>query len=243
MEPSLFKIPLILSDIICMRITATPPNPPLAPAQHVVYIPDWRERFLRHLAWPCVFLRAISHTLNILQICLILAWHNPTGAISTLIRRCASPASDPACSMRLGITPVFALGTGITLVGTILRVLCYRTLGRHFTFELSLQKEHKLITGGPYAIVRHPSYVAMVLTLVGGWMTLALRGSYVWECGLWEDTVGRVMLGLWAVVAGTVVLSLFLRVSREDEMLKRCFGAEWEEWARAVPSKIVPWIF
>ncbi|KAJ6568622.1 hypothetical protein B0H19DRAFT_1024004 [Mycena capillaripes] len=239
MPASLLKIPLILSDMLCMRITATPPNPPLPPEQHTVYIPDWRERFLRSLAWPCVLLRAISHSLNIIQICIILASHNMTGAVSHYFLR-AAPA---ACNTRLAITPAFMLGTAITLVGTVLRVVCYRTLGRHFTFELSLQPAHKLITGGPYAAVRHPSYAALSLTLIGGWMTLAMRGSYVWECGVWEGVFGRTTMVLWACVALAVVMSLVLRVPREDEILRKRFGEEWEEWRRAVPWRIVPWIF
>ncbi|KAJ7664260.1 hypothetical protein B0H17DRAFT_897645, partial [Mycena rosella] len=146
-------------------------------------------------------------------------------------------------SRRLAITPVFALGVGITLAGTLLRIQCYRTLGRHFTFELSLQNEHRLITRGPYAFVRHPSYTALMLTLVGGWMTLALRGSYVAECGVLQSCVGGLIVVLWAGVALAVAASLLLRVSREDAMLKACFGVEWEEWAATVPSKIVPGIF
>ncbi|KAF7339013.1 Protein-S-isoprenylcysteine O-methyltransferase [Mycena venus] len=225
--PPLLKIPLILADSFCMRITATPPNPPLPPGQHIVYIPDWRERFLRSLAWPSVVLRTISHTLNVLQICLIIASHNPTGAFSNYILLHAAPA---ACNDRLTITPVFAVGLGITIAGTALRVVCYRTLGRHFTFELSLQPAHKLIACGPYAFVRHPSYTALMLTLVGGWITLALRGSYVWEC-------------IWVCVALAVIASLVLRMPREDEILRKRFGEEWDEWKRAVPWKVVPWVF
>ncbi|KAJ7115385.1 hypothetical protein C8R44DRAFT_794566 [Mycena epipterygia] len=243
MTLALLKLPLILCDIICMRITSTPPNPRIALGQHIVYIPDWRERFLQSLARPCVLFRTISYTLNVLQICLIIASHTPTHAISKSIILHASPASTPTCSMRLSTTPVSLLGTGITLVGTILRVQCYRALGRHFTFELSLQKGHKLITHGPYAIVRHPSYTAIVLTLVGAWMTLALRGSYVWECTVWGGAVGRAIMGLWMGVALAVIASLFLRVPMEDDMLKERFGSEWEEWKRAVPSKIIPVIF
>ncbi|KAJ7122634.1 hypothetical protein C8R43DRAFT_1136051 [Mycena crocata] len=244
MSLNLLKIPLILSDIICMRITATPPNPPLPPGQHTVFIPDWRERFLRRLAWPAVLLRAISHTLNILQICLIIASHNPNGTISSYILAHASPtSSNPACSMNLAITPAFAFGTAITLAGTILRVQCYRVLGRHFTFELSLQQGHKLITRGPYAHCRHPSYLAMILTIIGGWITLAFPGSYVWECSISEHAVGRAVMGIWVGVAAAVVASLVLRVSGEDEILRMRFGAEWEAWQKKVPWKIVPWVF
>jgi protein-S-isoprenylcysteine O-methyltransferase Ste14 len=118
-------------------------------------------------------------------------------------------------------------------------------LGRHFTFELSLQPTHKLIARGPYAFVRHPSYTALMVTLVGGWMTLARRGSYVWECVLWEQrgTFGHGVIGVWAGVALAVAASLVLRMPREDEILRKRFGEEWDEWKRAVPWKIVPWIF
>ncbi|KAJ7447504.1 hypothetical protein B0H11DRAFT_363998 [Mycena galericulata] len=238
MSLTLLKIPLILTDILCMRITATPPNPPFAPGEHTVFIPDWRERFLRGLAWPCVFLRAVSYSLDFLQIFLIIGSHNPTTPIfqHIILRVC------PASSTRLTTTPSFAFGSGITLVGTLLRVQCYRTLGRHFTFQLSIQKDHKLVTRGPYSVVRHPSYTALIMTLVGGWMTLALQGSYFWECGMSESVFGRTIVRLWVAVALAVVTSLVLRLSGEDEMLKKKFGTEWDEWQKVVPWKIVPWI-
>ncbi len=52
---SLIKVPLLFADAIGMRITGKPPNEPLPLIEHVV--PDWREKFLKSLAWPCVLLR------------------------------------------------------------------------------------------------------------------------------------------------------------------------------------------
>ncbi|KAF9007309.1 hypothetical protein BDZ89DRAFT_1231867 [Hymenopellis radicata] len=66
----LLKIPLLFSDAIGMRITGKPPNSPLPPEEHIV--PDWRERFLKSLAWPCVFLRGISWSLEIIETVVIL---------------------------------------------------------------------------------------------------------------------------------------------------------------------------
>lgn len=54
----LLKVPLLFLDAIGMRVTGTPPNGALPREQHVV--PDWRERFLKSLAWPCVVLRVNS---------------------------------------------------------------------------------------------------------------------------------------------------------------------------------------
>jgi protein-S-isoprenylcysteine O-methyltransferase Ste14 len=61
----------------------------------------------------------------------------------------------------------WALFTVIAIVGGFLRLSAYRQLGRHFTFEFAMLKDHKLITTGPFSIVRHPSYTC-ALALFGG---------------------------------------------------------------------------
>ena len=40
-------------------------------------------------------------------------------------------------------------------------------MGSLFTFETSIRKGHTLITSGPYAIVRHPSYAGFTLVVIG----------------------------------------------------------------------------
>ena len=52
---SLLKLPFIIMDVVGMIVSATPPNPPHPFSEHIV--PDWREKFLKALAWPCVWLR------------------------------------------------------------------------------------------------------------------------------------------------------------------------------------------
>ena len=49
-----------------------------------------------------------------------------------------------------GLPAPFILGVCLLGVGTLIRVSCYRALGRFFTFELSIKTEHTLITEGPY---------------------------------------------------------------------------------------------
>lgn len=48
----------------------------------------------------------------------------------------------------------FLIGTGLVIAGGALRWYCYRTLGVMFMFEVTIAKEHKLITSGPYGVVR-----------------------------------------------------------------------------------------
>ncbi|KAJ7622146.1 hypothetical protein FB45DRAFT_1031835 [Roridomyces roridus] len=234
---SLCKITFILIDMQCMHIIATPPNPPPDPKDCVIFVPDWRERFLRSLAWPSVVLRSISYTANVLEILFILAAEYPASNPSVLLLHwhffttitCISPAS-----LRTRI-----LSTLLTLPATLLRLWCYRTLGSQFTFSLSLQHAHKLVRHGPYAFVRHPSYSAMILSVGGAW--LALSGSYApTQCGV---NVWTSVMGVWALIAGAVVVSLVLRLPREDEILAARFGREWAVWREEVPWSLVPGVF
>lgn len=124
----------------------------------------------------------------------------------------------------------------------MMRVDCYRTLGQLFTFELVIQENHELITTGPYAIIRHPSYAGMILTIVGAFLSHS-KGSWVAECGLLDSPVGRGLAAYWVLVAAAVMSSLLLRIPREDQLLMKQFGDEWREWAQRVPYSLVPGVY
>ncbi|KAJ7923243.1 hypothetical protein B0H13DRAFT_1477462, partial [Mycena leptocephala] len=55
-------------------------------------------------------------------------------------------------------SPLVAIGTALIANGAILRLFCYRALGQYFTFKTAIARNHKLVTTGPYSIVRHPAY-------------------------------------------------------------------------------------
>jgi len=67
---------------------------------------------------------------------------------------------------RICVSPPFLIGTFMASVGGLIRYKCYRTLGSMFTFEMSIRKDHILVTSGPYAIVRHPSYTGIILVAI-----------------------------------------------------------------------------
>ncbi|KAF8905421.1 hypothetical protein CPB85DRAFT_1224685 [Mucidula mucida] len=236
---SLLKVPLIFSDAIGMRITGKPPNAPLPRVQHVV--PDWREQFLRSLSGPCVLLRAISWSVELIETLVILASHTQSSALSrhildTLMFRHGRTVQG------IGITPLFLLGNVLTITGTAIRIACYRTLGSQFTFELSIFKNHRLVVDGPYAFVRHPSYSGMILTIIGA-ICSQLSGSWITQSGLLETCVGKVLVAYWVLVASAVIVSLILRIPSEDKMLRSAFGVEWDRWCRRVPYCLVPGIY
>ncbi|SJL11954.1 uncharacterized protein ARMOST_15368 [Armillaria ostoyae] len=231
---SLLKIPLLFSDAIGMRITGTPPNNPLPSVEHIV--PDWRENFLKSLAWPCIFLRFISWSICIIETTVILAHHCPSLPASHLI---LSILAFNGNTDGIAITPLFLLGNVLTVVGTVIRLHCYSALGRLFTFELSIQRDHRLIVHGPYAVVRHPSYTGMILTILGAICSQS-TGSWVVEFGLIDMWYGKVLAVYWLLVAAAVIASLLLRISVEDRLLRKRFGREWIDWNRRVPYALIP---
>ncbi|KAK0448507.1 hypothetical protein EV421DRAFT_1732786 [Armillaria borealis] len=234
---SLIKVPLLFADAIGMRITGKPPNEPLPLIEHVV--PDWREKFLKSLAWPCVLLRAIYWSAGIIEMTVIIANHTPSLAVSQFI---TSTIVFNSRNHGIAITPLFLFGNFLTIVGTAIRLQCYRALGRLFTFELSIRQDHRLVSEGPYAVVRHPSYTGMILTITGA-ICSQYSGSWLTECGLLDMWFGKVLAIYWLLVAGAVVTSLILRISVEDRLLQRKFGNEWVEWSRKVPYGLIPWVY
>ena len=90
---------------------------------------------------------------------------------------------------RLRATQSTVLGAVLVCAGAALRSECYRRLGQQFTFELSIQKDHRLVTDGPYAIVRHPGYTALVTQAAG--LVLCIAGPGSW----WRELAAGTLLG------------------------------------------------
>jgi protein-S-isoprenylcysteine O-methyltransferase Ste14 len=101
-----------------------------------------------------------------------------------------------------------------------LAVWARRTLGKEWSFEARLVDAHRLVTAGPYAIVRHPIYSAML----GLWIATALAVARPWG----------IAIGLPFMLTGTI-----LRVKFEDALLRGAFGDTFEAWARKTPA-VVP---
>ena len=98
-----------------------------------------------------------------------------------------------------------------------------RTLGKEWSLTARLVEGHRLVTEGPYALVRHPIYTGMAGLL------LATALTYSHWLGL--------LAGVVLFTVGTVV-----RVRSEERLLRAAFGAEFEAYARRVPA-VVPELF
>lgn len=94
----------------------------------------------------------------------------------------------------------------------------------HFESFARIQKDrdHKVISTGPYKIVRHPGYAAEILSNI---VTPLIIGS---------------IFGL--IPSAIAVLTLFIRTSQEDKMLQNELNG-YSEYAKDVKYKILPGIW
>src|SRR5207237_10178009 len=63
-------------------------------------------------------------------------------------------------------------GVVLFVAGLLLRWWAIITLGRFFTVDVTIEKDHELVERGPYRMVRHPSYTGVLLSFVGLALTL-----------------------------------------------------------------------
>lgn len=116
---------------------------------------------------------------------------------------------------------------------------CFRTLGPFFTFEITIRPKHELITHGPYAWVRHPSYTGVYLTLGGATLVLSSPGTWTADHGVWTP-LGFVVMCLWLSKCLYAFRGMCIRLRAEDRVLKDAFGAEWDQYAMRVPFNFIP---
>ncbi|GFF28455.1 hypothetical protein IFM58399_01982 [Aspergillus lentulus] len=138
-------------------------------------------------------------------------------------------------------TPTVLLSLLAIASGAAARLSAFVSLGRNFTFYLSVPD--RLITDGVYAYAQHPSYPALVVVCLGcAGLSLRWDGA-VGACLLRKDVIER-LDGWGMIVIGALwmvgVMIVRVRVRDEERMLREKFGREWERWnartARYIPG-------
>jgi protein-S-isoprenylcysteine O-methyltransferase Ste14 len=114
------------------------------------------------------------------------------------------------------------LGVALSAAGGALRIAPTFVLGRRFSGLVAIQPGHTLVTTGLYGTIRHPSYLGLILMMLG-W-GLAFR-SFV--------GVGLAVL---------IVFPLLARIRSEEALLAEHFGSEYAAY-RAHTYRLIPWIY
>jgi protein-S-isoprenylcysteine O-methyltransferase Ste14 len=123
--------------------------------------------------------------------------------------------------VRIPLSPYSNLvGGAIFLGGWIFHVYCHRV---HKQAHEQSQQIEGIVTTGVFSKIRHPMYLSLILMYLG----LAIAWGIVW-----------MLLPSFLFSAFTVLIAI-----KEEEVLLRKFGHQYEEYMQAVPWRLIPSIF
>ena len=117
----------------------------------------------------------------------------------------------------------FAFRAGLALAGLVLAAAgvalhawARRALGPLWSGPIEVRARHRVVARGPYAHVRHPIYLAVLLLAAG---TVLAHPSPATACLAWGLAVG-----------------LALKIRLEERTLRATLGADYERYAARVPA-------
>jgi protein-S-isoprenylcysteine O-methyltransferase Ste14 len=114
------------------------------------------------------------------------------------------------------------IGLALYVVGSVLRVGAVFVLGRRFSGLVAIQEGHELVTGGLYRVIRHPSYLGLLLGLFG-----------------W-DLVFRSAIGV--LLSLLLVPPLVARMNSEEALLESEFGDRYSAYRRRT-WRLLPFLY
>lgn len=113
-------------------------------------------------------------------------------------------------------------GVIVYILGGVLRLWPVFVLGFRFSGLVAIQPGHTLETHGIYTHIRNPSYLGMILNMIG-W-GLAFRG--------WTGIA----------IALSLLIPLIGRIKSEERLLRSHFGAEYDAYV-ARTARLIPGIY
>lgn len=133
----------------------------------------------------------------------------------------------PAYTDRIGFWTIGGdgvrwLGVALFALGGALRLWPVFVLGRRFSGLVAIQPGHSLVSTGIYAVIRHPSYLGLLINALG-W-ALAFRS------------------GVGVLLAALLVPPLLARIRAEEALLHSAFGGAYDAY-RARTWRLVPGLY
>ena len=114
-------------------------------------------------------------------------------------------------------------GIIIFVLGFIIRWTAIAQLGKMFTVNVAINKDHSLNTKGLYKIVRHPSYLGLLMILAG--------------IGFSMNSILNLL-----IIVIPCFLALSFRISVEEAALTNNFGEQYLNYKSRV-ARLIPWVY
>jgi protein-S-isoprenylcysteine O-methyltransferase Ste14 len=110
-------------------------------------------------------------------------------------------------------------GLALAIASAVFAAWAMWSLGTSYGIRMDLFDGHRLVTGGPYRLSRHPMYLGIVSFHVGATMAM--------------ESIALLVITLAYVIPFTV-----LRIRAEDSVLAAGFGDEFRAFAGRVPALV-----
>jgi len=137
--------------------------------------------------------------------------------LASTVPRFVPQANYHLCARSAGFTIAgFALGLA-------LRAWSIALLGRFFTVDVAIRHDHALMTSGPYAWVRHPSYSGLLLMFAALGVAFENHASIV-------------------VLLVPIGFALARRIAVEEHALAAAFGEAWTAYAGRT-RRLIPFVY
>jgi protein-S-isoprenylcysteine O-methyltransferase Ste14 len=148
----------------------------------------------------------------------IIAVLGPIGLLSAYL---------PAYTERMGFwildgKAIRWLGVALFATGGVLRLWPVFVLGNRFSGLVAIQAGHTLVTTGVYGIIRHPSYLGLIVNALG-W-ALAFRS------------------GVGVLLVALMIPPLLARIRSEEALLRAHFGSEYDDYSRRT-WRLIPGVY
>ena len=114
------------------------------------------------------------------------------------------------------------IGVALFAVGGALRIWPVFVLGHRFSGLVAIQPEHALVTSGIYGVIRHPSYLGLLINSLG-W-SLAFRS------------------GVGVLLTVLLIPPLLARIDAEENLLHSEFGDDYNAY-RSHTWRLIPGIY
>jgi len=137
-------------------------------------------------------------------------------AVGTGPMRFALPWSAPS-SIVCSLLVVLLGGSAVAIF-----IAATRAMGKNWSIVARTRADHELVRTGPFAVVRHPIYLALLL--------------YLLSFGIAFGHFGQFVVGLPFYLAGTAI-----RIRVEETMLRAQFGEDHARYVREVPA-VIPFL-
>jgi protein-S-isoprenylcysteine O-methyltransferase Ste14 len=119
--------------------------------------------------------------------------------------------------------PVRITGLVLILCGIIIRWVAILSLKEHFTVDVAIAKDHRIVRKGVYGYIRHPAYAGSLMSFLGLGVYFANYLSLV-------------------VIFIPILAAFMYRIRVEEKVLIDAFGEEYRGY-QAETKRLVPGVY